>query len=403
MASARWGKRIEALKAPWRDEDARRCLSLELLWAMFFGTAVMQTYYESLGLGQDKVNELQSWLAVVIVTAGIPCGWLADRFGVRRMLIIGTTALTTQTVIFAQCRTFPEFLGSLILSGIAWAMLAGATSSLMTATLDPSTYRSFESWAVQMRCAGQIIAITAGYFMVKHGTMSLPYECQVAVYATSIFVACRLRKRFVAKQNRLSAAVMASTAREMLWHQPSVRYATLFFGAVSTGMALVFWLIQPRLRESGTAVVDLGLLYLVKNVGTSVFGIVASLWLRNLRRAQALLIGGLCAGIATSALVQNMFGAVVLLMTHSFAVALFLQTQRVTFRELLPEAGKRTTELAVAAAFASLYFALLSWMFGKLTVATSVNVALLCIAAVTLIVGGGALWAHRRSLRPSRR
>lgn len=390
---------MKALKAPWRDGDARRCLSLELLLAMFFGTAIMQTYYELLGLGQDKVNQLQSWLALATVSASIPGGWLADRFGVRCMLIIGTTAQTANAVYFAYCQTYGEFVVSLILSGISWAMLGGTTSSLMMSTLGRSSYGIYEAWAVQMRCVGQVVAIVAGYFMVKHGTMALPYQCQPVVYALCVLVAIRLRKRFVAKRDALSAKVMLSTARDMLWHQPAVRYAVLFFGSVSTGMMLIFWLIQPRLKEGGVAIPDLGLLYLIKNIATSVFGVAASLWVRSVRAGQAILLVGLCAGTLASAFVSNIYGAVALPLAHSFASGLFLQVQRTTFRELLPDQGKRTTELAVASAFSSLYFALLSWAFGELAVTTSKSNTLAGIAAATFIVGGGALWAHRRSLR----
>ncbi|MDX2775997.1 MFS transporter [Streptomyces caniscabiei] len=398
MASAIRSLRIEALKAPWRNEDARRCLSFEFLMAMFFGMAIMQTYYELLGLGQDKVNQLQSWLAIATVVAGIPGGWLADRFGIRRILIIGTITQTVNAVYFAQCRTYGEFVGSLILSGISWALLGGATSSLMMSTLNTSSYRTYEAWAVQMRCAGQIVAIVAGYFMVKYGTMMLPYQCQPVTYALCILVAIQLKKRFVTKRNALSAKVMVSTARDMLWHQPAVRYAVFFFGSISTGMGLIFWLIQPRLKEGGVAIPDLGLLYLAKNIAASVFGVVASLWVRSVRAGQFILLAGLCVGIVASALVPNIYGAIALPLAHAFANGLFLQVQRTTFRELLPDEGKRTTELAVASAFSSLYFALLSWAFGELAVATSQRYTLIGIAATTFITGGCALWAHRRSL-----
>lgn len=398
MNRASWSARVETLKAPWRDGDARRCLSLEFLWAAFFGTAIMQTYYEGLGLGQDKVNELQSWCSVVIVAAGIPGGWLADRFGVRRIMIAGTLVQLINSIFFAQCRTFEEFRWSLACSGITVALLAGTTSSLMTSTLGESAYKTYEWWGVQLRCGGQIAAIIGGYFMVKYGDLHLPYQCQPFVYLGCVLVTLRLRKRFVRRANTLSAKVMVSTAKEMLWHQPAVRYATLFFAATFTGMTLIFWLLQPRLKQNGVAVVDFGLLYLLKNVGTSLFGVVVGLWLRTLRIAQTLLLVGLCASILASAAIPTVHGAFVLFLAHSFASALYLQVQRTTFRELLPDAGKRTTELAVAAAFAWLYFAGLSWAFGQLTVSTSVRTALIGIATVTFTVGGLALWALHRAV-----
>ena len=84
----------------------------------------MQTYYESLGLAQDKVNNLQSIQSVVMVVADLPGGYLADRFGVRRMMVLSMMLLTINSVYFAQCQTYAEFSVSLVASGIAWALLA---------------------------------------------------------------------------------------------------------------------------------------------------------------------------------------------------------------------------------------------------------------------------------------
>ena len=62
------------LFAPLRSADARRCITLEVLLSMFFGTSIMQTYYESLGLGQDQVNNLQSIQAIMMVAMDLPGG-----------------------------------------------------------------------------------------------------------------------------------------------------------------------------------------------------------------------------------------------------------------------------------------------------------------------------------------
>ncbi|HJP80965.1 MAG TPA: hypothetical protein VJ841_01040, partial [Candidatus Saccharimonadales bacterium] len=89
--------RTAGLLAPLHSADARRCITLEVLLAMFFGTSIMQTYYASLGLGQDHVNNLQSIQAIMMVVTDIPSGYLADRFGVRRLIILGVSIMTVNS------------------------------------------------------------------------------------------------------------------------------------------------------------------------------------------------------------------------------------------------------------------------------------------------------------------
>lgn len=384
--------RTAELFAPLRNADARRCITLEVLLAMFFGTSIMQTYYESLGLGQDQVNNLQSIQAIMMVAIDLPGGYLADRFGVRRMIIAGVSILSMNAVYFAACRTYTEFCVSLVLSGVAWALLSGTTSSLMTATLSQDTYNRYDWWVVQARCAGQIVAIVIGYFMVKYGSMALPYWLQPVTYVGCVVAAVRLERRFV-KASHLPLAVITRTAKEMLVRRGVVRSAVLFFASMSAGMMLAFWLLQPRLRESGVSVVNLGLVYLLKNISTSIFGAVVGAWSHRGKSHKRLIasLGILLlttAGMSIAGSMPFVIGGYLLIFGHSLCIGLYSQVQRILFREVLPEDPvKRTTELSVYSSFASLYFAALSYGFGKLAVITSVRMTLAGIAVATLVVG----------------
>ena len=327
-----------------------------------------------------------------MVVTDIPSGYLADRFGVRRLIILGVSIMTVNSVYFALCQTYAEFCISLIISGVAWALLSGTTSSLMTAALSQDTYNRYEWWVVQARCAGQIVAIVIGYFMVKYGSMALPYLLQPVTYVGCVVAAVRLERRFV-KASHLPLTVITRTAKEMLVRRGVVRSAVLFFASMSAGMMLAFWLLQPRLRESGVSVVNLGLFYLLKNTCTSIFGAVVGVWTHR-GKSQSRLIASLgillltTAGMSIAGSMPFVIGGYLLIFGHSLCVGLYSQAQRMLFREVLPEdPAKRTTELSIYSSFASLYFAALSYGFGKLTVVTSVRMTLAGIAVATLAVG----------------
>jgi MFS family permease len=384
--------------APFRCRDVRGCLQLELWWSAFFGTSIMASYYNAKGLDQTDIYLLQATIAVVSVVGDIPCGYLADRFGVKRIIVIGCAVQIVQAAIFWRSNTFWQFEAVIVLTGVAWCLISGTTSSLASARLEGVHYSIYEKWAVQAGGIGRVVGIIAGDQMVRHADMTLPYACQPLVYCIAIIVALRLDKSTL-RQKRPGSRSIVRTARRMLVDTPKIRWVVLFFATMHVAVLSYFWLMQPVLREAGFQIKDFTLFYLLMSAAIMAFGWTASSVRRCGFIGEKLII--LCVttlGTIGASFLAGLAGGVLFVAVYSFGVALITQMQRVTLDALLPpDSGLRTTELSVASAIQSLAFAAVCPTFGVIADATSPTTAIRCIAIAAFFAGSCFLYKVARA------
>ncbi len=86
---------------------------------------------EVLGLDMQKIFMLFLYLQVVAALGAFSLGWIADRVGSRRMLLVLIVIWLFVVVGFASVQTFPQFVAG----GIVAGFLLGATQSVARAFL----------------------------------------------------------------------------------------------------------------------------------------------------------------------------------------------------------------------------------------------------------------------------
>src|SRR5258708_34148611 len=71
------------------------------MFAYGFIAIVLGLYLEQVGLNQDQIGVLLSWTLLGDAAISLPIGYLADRLGRRRMLLIGAGLVIFAGVVFA--------------------------------------------------------------------------------------------------------------------------------------------------------------------------------------------------------------------------------------------------------------------------------------------------------------
>jgi EmrB/QacA subfamily drug resistance transporter len=95
------------------------------------------------GSGRDLLSWVLDGYFVVIAALLVPAGGLADRFGHRRVFLLGVAGFTAASVLCAAAPSLPLLIGFRVVQGIAAAMIAPASLAIV-----------LDSFPLERRAAG---------------------------------------------------------------------------------------------------------------------------------------------------------------------------------------------------------------------------------------------------------
>lgn len=119
------------------QRDPRVVLSMVLLadfvapLAVFSVGALAPLLRDSLALSREQIGSLTAFFFAGAALAGIPVGWGADRFGVRRLLIAAQAVHSLGLLAVLVFHTYVEILAVMFLAGLS----RGAVMVLTTKAL----------------------------------------------------------------------------------------------------------------------------------------------------------------------------------------------------------------------------------------------------------------------------
>jgi MFS family permease len=113
----------------------RWLLLAQFLTNMAFFSTVIVAFEASRGLTYTEIFALESVLAAAIFVLEVPTGVLADRWGYRRLLLVGHGCYLASYVLFALAWDFWSFAASSALCGAGIACLSGCDSALLYESL----------------------------------------------------------------------------------------------------------------------------------------------------------------------------------------------------------------------------------------------------------------------------
>lgn len=393
--------------------NERICVALEFARQIFLGSSVMNTYYtDAHGLTQTQIFWLQTTLNVVFVFSDMPFGYLADKFGIRRIIFTGNLLQLAQGIGFTFCTTFWQFQLALVGTGLYISALSNSSSSLITASLAyieddkerSARYEAYESAASRARSLGLCVGTLGGAITVYIGGISLPYLVQPFIWIVCLGIGFGLLKPTHQIQAHTTRRRLRDTVKLMLRDRPAVRYAILLYAAISCCTFVSFWVFQPRLKVAGVDPKYFGVIYFCQ------YALIGSLMQLN-RKIRGkkkqrdeqiwlwsiMVIAGLalCAGLTTGLLPVLMY-----MLASVYAINLLGVIIRGFLHETLPQDySSRTTELSVMTSIISLLYAAIGPLIGVLTDHLSVGAAYVAITILSLSCALPAYRAFRKHAR----
>lgn len=215
-------------------------------------------FFAEHGLDAGQYGEILTAYYVTMFVAEVPTGMLADRFGPKRMLVIGPMILAAGFAAMVSSPNYTGFLIGEILLGLGHSVLSGPPTAVLYETLarhdQQHRYLAEESRIHARRLYGTGGAFLLGGLLVYFGnqngtayTIAILTTCALHLVAT--LCACRLPAQPTTRLSDKPTAFLAHARMEL--RQPAVRWLLFYWLVLFALLRFPFHNYQPYLKAAG--------------------------------------------------------------------------------------------------------------------------------------------------------
>jgi len=377
------------------------CVILVTLWAMHFSVAITVAFYELHKLNQSQILSLVAVMSIMTVIWEIPSGFLSDKIGDRQAILLSTVAQTVAATALGWWATsYWEFALTNGTIGFAWALSSGSDRSLVNKTASQEQTVSYSFYVAQARAGGALAGLAIGSGAIAYGDVTLPLKLQPITFVAAFFVALALKETHSHRTHVHLGQIKEVWNRIFIEHQ-HLKWLVLLAALVNASALASMWMAQPDLRAAGVNIEWFGAVFAVRATATFAVASFKDRWTIRLGtvRTQATLVLAVSSAAWFAALPTSWTGTVAILAANAVTAALTdaLLTNAVN-QHMKDIKHASTTSYSIISALQALLFIPISLGLGPISDTVSPNLALLAIAAVTLLPGWCMLRRLRRSL-----
>jgi MFS family permease len=330
-----------------------------------------------------------------------PTGYLADRLGYRRSLILGALCIALGWFTYALTASFSSFLVAEILLGLGTAFSSGADSALLHDSLvaegKKGDYKHRENQMTAISAVSEASAAILGGLLAMV-SLSLPFWVRAFITLLMIPTAYLLTDTKDHAATR-THDILGDMKRIFSYtaNHVQLRSVIALSAVVSAGNLCAIWFVQPYLKLTGVSLGWYGVVWALLNGSLVLFAIMAEHIERRLGefRSLQLLIGAQFAA----------FIALALLPAHALFVAIFFmfyfaRAMTQSFSQIYVQThaleDARASILSIQSLLFRLAFAIIAPILG-LAVNGSLTGALIATAVIVGAISVGCLALFQRS------
>lgn len=378
------------------ETDCKRNLSLLyiytiLLNSVFILPIIIPFYRDELGLTFHDFLIGESVFAVALILFDVPAGYLADRWGRRKTLILGSILMACAYTSLGMATGFWSAILAQGFIGIGVATVSGANSALLYDTLlsqgRESEYRRREGFRFALQlysCA--IASICGGYlYGLNH---HFPIIIEIILISMSAVIACLFveppRHRHISEHHPIRD--IKDTLIYVLHGHREIAGIVLLMVIVFSTTKICMWGIQAYAEALHLPETYNGWIICAVMLFGGVSGHVGHKIFPNLKGQQALqcliimlVIVLLIAGFSMS------FVGIIALGLEAFVFGFGMPRAQETINNLV-DSSRRATVLSTANLATSLGFIPLSQMVGFVTDQADISTALITYAGVLAVL-----------------
>ena len=351
---------------------------------------IIVLFYEEHGLGLQDVFILKSVYSVAAVTLEIPSGYLADVWGRKKCLLLGSILFFLGYLCYSFTSTFSAFLFAELLLGTGQTLVNGADSALLY-----DTTAQYKKEHLYLRYEGRITMIgnfaeaLAGIFggLLAAYSLRLPFYAQA--FGAFIGIPAAMALQEVNRSNKIQNPIdeILRIIKYSLVTNKKLCYNIMYSGIIGAATLTMAWFVQPVLMYLETPVSWYGIIWTVLNLTVG----FAALWSDRVDRyfgphkMGILILLFIVGGYATLAFNLTYTGLLILFVFYifrGFATPILKgYINQMTFSEM------RATVLSIRNFIIRLMFAVFSPFLGWLNDTYSLQTALLISAGIIFVPG----------------
>ena len=242
-------------------------------WFMLFMPIVV-LFYEDNGLEMRHIFILQGIYSISIVALEIPSGYLADAWGRKYALIIGSILGFLGFLTYSFSYGFLGFLIAEIILGLGQSLISGADSALLyDSLLESGKKEEYIRYEGRMVSIGNFAEAIAGILGGLVATLSLryPYYAQTLISLIGIPAAFMLiepetnRKRIKMSFNDILKIVKYS-----LHDNKDLKWNIIFSSVIGASTLTMAWFVQPYFKLVALPLSMFGIMWTLLNLTVGV-------------------------------------------------------------------------------------------------------------------------------------
>lgn len=291
------------MSRPALAANAWRLCVLRALQMALFPMAILSVFlHERIAFDVTEIMLLQATFGLAVALFEFPSGYLADRLGYRRCLIVACLLWTIAWPIYGSATSWPQVVLAELLLGVGMSMVSGCDTAMMYETLlADGREQQFARWSGRMVFCGQLAegaaALTAGWLFAY--AVAWPFFAQALASALALVVALTLVEP---ARERPGFEDSLGQARALLRHAlHDNRALRALIGAsviLSLASYIPVWTIQLYALDAGLDRAWLGPMWALANLSVAFAALVGHRVLvrASLARVTLLLVALIVAG-----------------------------------------------------------------------------------------------------------
>jgi MFS family permease len=232
----------------------------------FIGGVLVPFFTQWGGLTLTQVMLVQSWFMIWIFILEVPTSTIADKYGRKNSVLLGTIALTAAIIVYSSDPCLAVFLLGEFLWAVSGALISGAENALVydmlkAAGREVESKRVFGKIGISFRLAILIAApvgsVIAMYIGLRETMLFMVFPTVVAVFA---ILAVKEPADGRKQVHRDYKAILVKGLKNFARNKPLKRLAFNMVGVslVSYG---VIWLYQVKLASIGVPIEYFGIVH----------------------------------------------------------------------------------------------------------------------------------------------